>query len=107
MITCGAASGACPSADASASSIAPTTKKCWSSACTRSSCRRRRLPDELDQQSIFGKNALKTSLNFERYLSRNGITVCKFFLDVSREEQKKRFLERLDNPEKNWKFSHR
>jgi PPK2 family polyphosphate:nucleotide phosphotransferase len=42
---------------------------------------------------------------FERYLSRNGVVVRKFFLNVSRKEQKKRFLERLDNPEKNWKFS--
>ncbi len=42
---------------------------------------------------------------FERYLSRNGILVRKFFLNVSRKEQKRRFLERVDNPEKNWKFS--
>lgn len=43
--------------------------------------------------------------NFEQYLGRNGTVVRKFFLHVSKEEQKKRFLERLDNPEKNWKFS--
>ncbi len=42
---------------------------------------------------------------FERYLTRNGTIVLKFFLHVSRAEQKKRFLERLDLPEKNWKFS--
>lgn len=42
---------------------------------------------------------------FERYLSRNGTIVRKFFLHVSKGEQKKRFLERLDNPDKNWKFS--
>jgi PPK2 family polyphosphate:nucleotide phosphotransferase len=42
---------------------------------------------------------------FERYLTRNGTIVRKFFLHVSQEEQKKRFLERLDQPEKNWKFS--
>ena len=41
----------------------------------------------------------------ERYLARNGILVLKFFLHVSKAEQKKRFLERLDRPEKNWKFS--
>ena len=41
----------------------------------------------------------------ERYLTRNGVVVRKFFLHVSRKEQKKRFLERLDQPEKNWKFS--
>ncbi len=43
--------------------------------------------------------------NFERYLARNGTVVRKFFLNVSREEQKKRFLERIDQPDKNWKFS--
>ena len=43
--------------------------------------------------------------NFERYLTRNGVVVRKFFLHVSKGEQKKRFLERLDLPEKNWKFS--
>src|SRR5262249_3715131 len=42
---------------------------------------------------------------FERHLVRNGIVVLKFFLHVSKEEQKRRFLERLDRPEKNWKFS--
>ncbi len=41
----------------------------------------------------------------EKYLSRNGIAILKFFLNVSRKEQKKRFLERLDEPEKHWKFS--
>ena len=42
---------------------------------------------------------------FERYLSRQGFVVLKFFLHVSKKEQEKRFLERLDRPEKNWKFS--
>jgi PPK2 family polyphosphate:nucleotide phosphotransferase len=42
---------------------------------------------------------------FERYLARNGIVVVKFFLHVSKKEQKRRFLERADTPEKNWKFS--
>jgi len=43
--------------------------------------------------------------NFERYLSNNAVVVRKFFLNVSRAEQKRRFLERLETPEKNWKFS--
>jgi PPK2 family polyphosphate:nucleotide phosphotransferase len=42
---------------------------------------------------------------YERYLSRNGVVIRKFFLNVSKEEQKKRFLSRLDEPSKNWKFS--
>jgi PPK2 family polyphosphate:nucleotide phosphotransferase len=43
--------------------------------------------------------------DFERYLTRNGISVVKFFLHLSKKEQKRRFLERLDTPDKNWKFS--
>jgi PPK2 family polyphosphate:nucleotide phosphotransferase len=42
---------------------------------------------------------------FERYLARNGTVILKFFLNVSKEEQRKRFLDRLDEPSKNWKFS--
>lgn len=42
---------------------------------------------------------------FESYLARNGIVVRKFFLNLSREEQQRRFLKRLEEPEKNWKFS--
>ncbi len=43
--------------------------------------------------------------NFERYLSRNGVHILKFFLNISAEEQRRRFLRRLDHPEKHWKFS--
>jgi len=43
--------------------------------------------------------------NFEKHLSRNGTLVLKFFLHISKDEQKRRFLERLTNPEKHWKFS--
>ena len=42
---------------------------------------------------------------FERYVTRQGVSILKFFLNVSREEQRQRFLARLDEPEKNWKFS--
>ena len=42
---------------------------------------------------------------FEQFLARNNTVVIKFFLNVSKKEQKKRFLERLENPQKNWKFS--
>jgi len=43
--------------------------------------------------------------NFEHYLTRNGVVIRKFFLHVSKKEQKNRFLERLEKPEKHWKFS--
>ena len=43
--------------------------------------------------------------DYERYLTENGITVVKFFLHISREEQRRRFLDRIDDEAKNWKFS--
>ena len=63
-----------------------------------------KLPGELVTKDIWDER-LKDIRNFENYLSRNGTLVCKFFLNVSAKEQKKRFLERIDNPDKNWKFS--
>jgi PPK2 family polyphosphate:nucleotide phosphotransferase len=66
--------------------------------------KREKLPPELVTRDIW-RERFQDIRCFERYLSRNGVLVRKFFLHVSRKEQKKRFLERLDNPEKNWKFS--
>jgi PPK2 family polyphosphate:nucleotide phosphotransferase len=63
-----------------------------------------KLPGELVTKDIWDER-LKDIRNFENYLGRNGTLVCKFFLNVSAKEQKKRFLERIDNPDKNWKFS--
>ena len=65
---------------------------------------RQKLPPKLVGKGIW-KERLRDIANFESYLLRNGIVVVKFFLNVSKKEQKKRFLERLDKPEKNWKFS--
>jgi PPK2 family polyphosphate:nucleotide phosphotransferase len=53
----------------------------------------------------FWKHRFEDINSFERYLSRNGTVVRKFFLNLSKKEQKRRFEERLDNPAKNWKFS--
>jgi len=63
-----------------------------------------RLPLERLHKGIF-KERLEDIAAFERYLAHNGTHVLKFFLHISRKEQKRRFLERLDEPEKNWKFS--
>ena len=63
-----------------------------------------KLPKQLVTRRIF-EQRLRDIAHFEDFLTRNGTTVLKFFLHVSRKEQKKRFLERLDRPEKNWKFS--
>ena len=63
-----------------------------------------RLPRELVTKSIWEERF--ESINaFERHLTRNGTVILKFFLNVSKKEQKRRFLERLDRPEKHWKFS--
>ena len=65
---------------------------------------RQKLPDKLVTKHIW-KERFEDIRNIETYLSRNGIVVRKFFLHISKKEQKRRFLERIDNPEKNWKFS--
>ncbi len=63
-----------------------------------------RLPPELMTKRIW-RERFEDIVAFERHLRRNGIVVLKFFLNVSKEEQKRRFLERLEIPAKNWKFS--
>jgi len=65
---------------------------------------RQKMPGSLVTRDIW-KERLEDIAAFERYLSRQGTILLKFFLHVSRKEQKRRFLERLDNPKKNWKFS--
>ena len=65
---------------------------------------KQKLPAELVGQSIW-KQRFQDIRSFERYLTRNGVLVRKFFLHVSKKEQKRRFRERIENPEKNWKFS--
>ena len=63
-----------------------------------------RLPAELVTKDIWDQR-FQDIRAFERYLSRNGVAVRKFFLHVSNKEQRKRFLSRIEEPEKNWKFS--
>jgi PPK2 family polyphosphate:nucleotide phosphotransferase len=66
--------------------------------------KRQRLPSELVTKRIWDER-LADIAHFEDYLTRQGTVVLKFFLHVSRKEQRKRFMERLDQPDKNWKFS--
>jgi PPK2 family polyphosphate:nucleotide phosphotransferase len=63
-----------------------------------------RLPKECVKRNSWEERFEDIS-DFERYATRNGIAIRKFFLNLSKEEQKRRFLARLDEPEKNWKFS--
>jgi PPK2 family polyphosphate:nucleotide phosphotransferase len=63
-----------------------------------------KIPARLVTKNIW-EERFEDICSFERYLARNGFVIRKFFLNVSKKEQKKRFLERLQKPEKNWKFS--
>jgi PPK2 family polyphosphate:nucleotide phosphotransferase len=65
---------------------------------------KQKLPPELMSKDIW-KERFQDIRDFERYLTRNGVCIRKFFLYLSNKEQKKRFLERIEEPEKNWKFS--
>jgi PPK2 family polyphosphate:nucleotide phosphotransferase len=65
---------------------------------------KQRVPPQLVGKEIWSER-FEDIGNFEQYLARNGVVVRKFFLHVSKKEQKRRFLERIDDPKKNWKFS--
>ncbi len=65
---------------------------------------KQKLPPETRKGSIW-QGRFKEINNFEKYLWHNGTIVLKFFLNISKDEQKKRFLSRIDEPDKNWKFS--
>jgi PPK2 family polyphosphate:nucleotide phosphotransferase len=63
------------------------------------------LPEELRDEKIIWKERYRSIVDLENHLHRNGTKVIKFFLHLSKGEQRKRFLERIDEPDKNWKFS--
>jgi PPK2 family polyphosphate:nucleotide phosphotransferase len=63
------------------------------------------LPDELLDEKTLWQERYRSILDLESHLYRNGTRIMKFFLHLSEEEQRKRFIERIDEPEKNWKFS--
>jgi PPK2 family polyphosphate:nucleotide phosphotransferase len=65
-----------------------------------------RLPDIPPARRLWAER-YESIRDFEKHLARNGTTIVKFFLNVSRDEQKKRFLERIEDPEANWKFQAR
>ena len=66
--------------------------------------KQQKIPQPLVSKRIWDQR-LADLVHFEDYLTRQGVIILKFFLHMSREEQKKRFMRRLDTPEKNWKFS--
>lgn len=63
------------------------------------------IPSELIDEKTIWKERFQSIVDFEAHLHRNGTRIIKFFLHESKDEQKKRFLKRIDNPEKNWKLS--
>jgi PPK2 family polyphosphate:nucleotide phosphotransferase len=62
------------------------------------------LPEDLYDDKAIWRERYRSIVDLEQHLHRNGTRIIKFFLHISKEEQRKRFLERIDNPEKNWKF---
>jgi PPK2 family polyphosphate:nucleotide phosphotransferase len=66
---------------------------------------RQHLPESCASNPHFWEHRIEDIAGFERHLARQGTRILKFFLNVSKGEQKKRFFDRLDEPEKNWKFS--
>ena len=63
------------------------------------------LPDELQDENKIWRDRFRSIVEFENHLYRNGTRIIKFFLHVSEEEQRKRLLSRIDDPDKNWKFN--
>lgn len=63
------------------------------------------IPDEAMRKEHIWRERFRSINDLEQHLNRNGTRVIKFFLHLSKEEQRKRFLARIDNPDKNWKFS--
>jgi PPK2 family polyphosphate:nucleotide phosphotransferase len=66
---------------------------------------KQRLPDQPAADRTFWKHRYQSIVDLERHLHRNGTRIVKFFLHLSKEEQRERFLARIDSPEKNWKFN--
>ena len=65
---------------------------------------KQRLPEECVNPKTIWRQRFQDIVNFEDYLTRNGTQIVKFFLHISKEEQRRRLLARIDKPEKNWKF---
>ena len=88
----------CRSAAASASSTAPTTRRCWWCACIRNILARAEAAADARRPRTSGRSASRTSAPSSAIWRATARWCCKFFLHVSQEEQRKRFLERLDEP---------
>ena len=101
---CGAARSRCRHAAASRSSTGPTTRRPWSCACTPS-CSTSRTCRRSSSPTTSGTERYEDINNFELHLARSGTVPIKFFLNISKDEQLKRLLARVDDPDKRWKFN--
>ena len=105
MIFSGARHAGFPNADGSGSLIARTTRKCWWFVCIPSFSATKGFPMSCVTRKPSGRTATVRSWIRRDHLYRNRTRTVKIFLHLSKEEQRKRFLARLDDPQKNWKFS--
>src|SRR5208283_965163 len=105
IISCGARHAAFPNAGGSASSIVPITRKCWWFGCIRRFSVTRVSRKSCATKKTVWDERYRSMVDLERHLYRNGTRTIKIFLHLSQEEQRRRFLERLGEPDKNWKFS--
>ena len=87
----------------SGSSTARTTRRSWSSGSIPRSSPTQKLPPTLKRRDIWERRFREIN-DWERYLTDQGFRIVKLFLNLSKEEQRRRFLSRIDEPEKNWKF---
>jgi polyphosphate kinase 2 (PPK2 family) len=105
MIFFGAQTAIYPNAVGSASSIVLITRKCWSSRCIQRYSAARGFRKSCATKKNIWKERYRSITDLEQHLHRNGTRVIKFFLHLSKDEQRKRFLKLIDEPDKNWKFS--
>ena len=104
-ISCGVPRAICRNGGGSAFSTVRITRKCSSPASIRRSLHSEGLPGPLPDQDTIWQHRYRSINDLEWHLHHNGTRIIKFFLHLSKEEQRKRFLQRIDEPEKNWKFS--
>jgi polyphosphate kinase 2 (PPK2 family) len=105
MIFCGAQRANFPNAGESASSTGSYYEEVLIVRVHPEILRSQGLPEELLDEKTIWKERDRSIVDMEEHLYRNGTRILKFFLHLSKDEQRKRFIERIDEPDKNWKFS--
>jgi len=104
-IFCGVRPVVFPNVDGSASSTAPIMRMWLVVRVHPELLRSQGLPEELRDEKTVWEGRYRSIVDMEKHLHRNGTRIVKIFLHLSQKEQRKRFLARIDEPDKNWKFS--